>query len=289
MTVQLDTLEEVAAGRLTVAQSAATLGLTPADVTRQLEMLGLARAMAKREIRAAKRQLGARVVALVAVLAVTSTLWFTRAAWAQAACSQTLPTPLRTFCPNDPALATEINGNFQQVINWVQAKIGPIGTPNISTASVSTTSLSVGQKIRGNAQIGTQGYEIDWNRSGFIGETDFVNFPDQGLGGFRFYNGGNLLASITNGGELNVLSINGRRPSFVATNSCSTSTCTASCAPGVVKQGWGFHGTNGLTNQVNLSSFACGSAYSWMGNCINQTSCTITTGCGSSSIWLDCW
>jgi hypothetical protein len=291
MIPHLDTLDDIAAGRLTVAQAAATSGLSEADVTRQLEMVGLARALAQREVRTAKRQLGRRMVALAAVVAVTSTVWVNRTAWAQTVCAQTLPAPLKTFCPNDPALASQINGNFQQVVSWVEAKTGPIASANVTAGSLTATSLTANQKIRGKAQVATQGFELDWNRSGVVGETDFVNFPDQGTGGFRFYNGGTQVASISSVGDLAVTSVNGRRPAYVSANACSgaNSSCTANCSPGVVKQGWGFHGGNGTNSNISINPWSCGNAYTWMGSCIGQTSCTISTLCPTSSIWVECW
>jgi hypothetical protein len=53
-------------------------------------------------------------------------------AWA-ATCAQTLPSPMVTFCPDSPALASEANGNFQQIITWLTQKVGAVGTANINT------------------------------------------------------------------------------------------------------------------------------------------------------------
>ena len=71
--------------------------------------------------------------ALVAiVVAVVVSVVATRAA-AAGTCGQTLPSPLSTMCPDEPATATEVNGNFGQVVRWVEEKTGPIGDGGIVT------------------------------------------------------------------------------------------------------------------------------------------------------------
>jgi hypothetical protein len=36
---------------------------------------------------------------------------------------------LNHFCPDEPALASEVNSNFATVVGWVEAKTGPVGSP----------------------------------------------------------------------------------------------------------------------------------------------------------------
>src|SRR3954462_8390562 len=57
-----------------------------------------------------KRQLTAAVIASAA-----SGLCASSASIGQTACTQTLPAPLKTFCANAPAVAGDVNGNFQQL------------------------------------------------------------------------------------------------------------------------------------------------------------------------------
>lgn len=71
--------------------------------------------------------------ALVAiVVAVVVSVVATRAA-AAGTCAQTLPAPLSTMCADEPATATEVNGNFGQMVRWVEEKTGPIGDGGIVT------------------------------------------------------------------------------------------------------------------------------------------------------------
>lgn len=47
--------------------------------------------------------------------------------------------PLKVFCPNAPALATDVNLNFSQVVAWLEDKVGQVGTPIALDAGVVTT------------------------------------------------------------------------------------------------------------------------------------------------------
>ncbi len=52
---------------------------------------------------------------------------------------------LTTFSANAPALASEVNGNFSTLKTWLEQKVGPVGTNNITTAgSVTAGSVSAG-------------------------------------------------------------------------------------------------------------------------------------------------
>jgi hypothetical protein len=237
------------------------------------------------------------VVAALVVLTLTSTVWLTRNAWA-ATCTQTLPAPMVTFCPDNPALASEVNGNLQQLVTWITAKTGTISNANLTAQNVTATTVTSTGAVRAMAIDATSGLNLTWNKSGGTGETDFQNFPGLGTGGFAFYNNNTKIGSLDSAGNLNLnggitvganSTIGGRRPAFTATNNCTTSgTCTASCAPGVVKFALGFHGTN-FDAQVNQSSWGCGTAISWMGSCVGASTCTISTACPSSAMFAECW
>jgi hypothetical protein len=306
MLEQLEVLEAVVAGKLNVAQAAQKLGKTEAEVSRQLEVLELAGALAKRQARVTQRRFNRIAAATAVVAGLTSMVWVVYPAWAAGACAQTLPLGMNTMCPNAPALASEVNTNFQLLANVIATKTGALDAGTGTTAS----SLTVNGTIRGKAAVATQGFELDWNRSVGSGSTDFVNFKDMGTGGFNFWNGATKIGELNSIGDMistygthtylnitntatittaNITTVNGRRPIFVASNSCSSGSCTASCSPGVVKQGWGMHGVNGLNTNFDPQAGTCGKALTWLGSCIGAASCTVNTACSSSSITLDCW
>lgn len=120
----------VLSGRRTVAEVAQAHGVSEADVEawRALYVSGLEHASsgARRLGRPPQRWVGLAGAALVAVLA---------SGWAYAqssACTQTLPSPLVTLCADQPARATDVNGNLQQLVDWVQQKVGTVGTANVA-------------------------------------------------------------------------------------------------------------------------------------------------------------
>jgi len=60
-------------------------------------------------------------------------------------CTQTLPSPLITFCPDSPAQAANVNDNTQQLITWLQQKVGTVGSANVTTTgSITSGSLTTG-------------------------------------------------------------------------------------------------------------------------------------------------
>lgn len=100
-----------------------------------------------------------RVTAVVAsvVCAAGAFLWGAPAL-AQAACSQTLPSPLVTLCADTPAVASEVNGNFQQLVSWVQQKVGTVGNANISTAgTLSTGAISSSGAVTATGAVTSSG------------------------------------------------------------------------------------------------------------------------------------
>lgn len=66
-----------------------------------------------------------------------------REAWA-ATCTQTLPSPLTTFCVDSPAIASQVNGNFQGVLDEVRNKVGAYGSANVVVGNgAATATLTV--------------------------------------------------------------------------------------------------------------------------------------------------
>ncbi len=47
------------------------------------------------------------------------------------------------FLPDQPAKASEVNGNFNQLKDWLEQKVGSVTNAGITTGSVSATSLTV--------------------------------------------------------------------------------------------------------------------------------------------------
>ncbi len=83
---------------------------------------------------------------LVRLAAIAALLSFSSAAHAQTC---TPPTgwraPLIYFCADQPARASQVNGNFGQVVAWLEAKVGQVGQPlALAPNSVSTASLADG-------------------------------------------------------------------------------------------------------------------------------------------------
>ena len=93
-----------------------------------------------------------RAGAVLGVVLIAAGLVVPSSAWAQ----------LVTFSANTPAIATQVNGNFQQLRTWLEQKVGPVGTDNITTSgtivsagAITAPSLSVGTAaVSGNSTIG---------------------------------------------------------------------------------------------------------------------------------------
>jgi hypothetical protein len=115
----------------TVQQSAARLGASERDVER-------ARRKFLRRARGPSRLIRAAMVASFA-----AALFVARNGLA-GTCATLLPSPLITMCPDEPALASELNGNFN---NLAQALINRTGAldPLTSTPSPNITQASGGQ------------------------------------------------------------------------------------------------------------------------------------------------
>jgi hypothetical protein len=50
---------------------------------------------------------------------------------------------LTWFCPDEPALAAEMNANFATVVGWLEQKVGPVGTPTLTLSGAPVTSASI--------------------------------------------------------------------------------------------------------------------------------------------------
>ncbi len=83
-----------------------------------------------------------RSVAIGLSCVLVSTVGWVDYARSQSTCNQTLPAPLTTFCPGDPASAAQVNGNFQQIVDWLQAKVGAVSAAGVSTPTVTATNVN---------------------------------------------------------------------------------------------------------------------------------------------------
>lgn len=202
-----------------------------------------------------KRWLGA-IIGIVLVL-------LTPRVMAAGTCAQTLPAPLVTMCSDEPALASEVNGNFQQLVTWVQQKVGTVGTADLTTTgNINAANINATGALRLNATDPGSGTQVTWNRSTNQGETDFVNLRGSGIGGFTFFAGttvGNAvqIASLSTGGKLRTVGgVSGSgRLCFTTVNcadepafSCGgTSVCSAGKVQVGLRDGTGCGSTNVIT------------------------------------------
>ena len=159
-----------------------------------------------------------RLAFAAAVAVVSGLVWFSAPALAQVACAQTLPSPLKTFCPDSPALATDVNANFQGLVTMLTNKAGPLSSPNAITTSGLTVNAGVldfGSRSAALINLYGTDYGIGiqnvtaWYRSGsnfawFKNGTFAQNTFDPGAGGttqMTLDGNGNLTARGQLGGS----------------------------------------------------------------------------------------
>ena len=254
----------------------------PAELTSQLHTLRdrVARLEAEKHSSRLKRTWA--IVSAVVVVVATGT-----ALAADGTCPNGLPF---CFAPDAPAEAAQVNHNFSQLREWLVAKVGLPTSAGITTSSVSATGTLSGtranfstcganQCLSGNNAAGN--FHIDTNTPG--GAT-YLNYFS-GTTGTIFGAG-----TSTEVGRIDTRGFvaGGRRsPSVIVTNNCSTGSCTANCPSGTVaKLAFGRHG---LTTAGTSNDWLCGGGFQWLGGCLGGTTCSVTTGCGSSSLFLECW
>jgi len=74
---------------------------------------------------------------------------------AHAACTATLPAPLTTFCPNEPARAASVNANFQTIASNIVNKIGALGSTDATMPRAVTTSIVATSSGAGTVTVGS--------------------------------------------------------------------------------------------------------------------------------------
>ena len=138
-------LVAVLQGTLTQADFAARHGMTDAEavVAREHFLAGLA-----------ARPRASRSAWLVVVVAVTvaGTL-AARTAWAgTCAAPGTFPAALGLtwFCPDEPAYASEQNGNTERLVALISQKVGALPSGDVSTGAVTATSATLAGSLTAN-------------------------------------------------------------------------------------------------------------------------------------------
>ena len=59
-----------------------------------------------------------------------------RTASAQVTCALMVPTGLRPFCPGQPIYASTMNGNTAAILGWLETKLGPLDSPDVTVGEL---------------------------------------------------------------------------------------------------------------------------------------------------------
>lgn len=149
---------DMLAGRTSVAEVAERFGVHRDEVD-QWKLLFLDGARRTAPADKPKRwRSGRRGLALGGVACATVLGLWTASAWSQTACTSTLPSPMTTFCADTPARANEVNDNFQQIVDWVEQKVGTVGDGNVTVPGnlqVDGTLLTLEDKVHVSAETNT--------------------------------------------------------------------------------------------------------------------------------------
>ena len=196
---KVETLQGLVDGTVTVAEAAAKLNLSEAEISQWREVYALTCEVAARNERARTRRVTRTVgrigMSLAAMVAVVVGVWTIAPAWAQVACTQTLPAPLKTFCPNAPALATEVNGNFSTVATWLTTKTGTLGSADLTTQDITARNatlsgaVSFGAATRQMLNLYAPNYGIGVQNSTLYARTG---------GGFSWFQNGTHVDAVSN-------------------------------------------------------------------------------------------
>jgi hypothetical protein len=118
------------------------------------------------------------------------------------------------FSPDNPALAGEVNHNFMQLKEWIEAKVGAVGASGVTASTVSAGTINATTLLSGaSLQVpsGNQGTQLQWNTQTFsVGQTEFINNKGLGSGGFVFFE----RQFTTSGAPTRLLDMNTARANF---------------------------------------------------------------------------
>ncbi len=138
---------ELLSAGLTAAQLAEALNVPVPQATTWRDEYVAARLAARRR----RRRAFAAGVGVATVL----TLVVGRQAFSVGSCSQTLPFGLVTLCADEPAVASEVNGNFGLLASWLNDKVGPRTSATLTTSRIEgSTQLVVNTTSGAGMQLG---------------------------------------------------------------------------------------------------------------------------------------
>jgi hypothetical protein len=156
----------------------------------------------ERELRRERQTRGRIAKALVAVLAVGTLVAVVQEARAWGGCNQFLSTyGLKTFCAGDPALAADINSNFQALAKDLEAKVGTVTDANVtvkSNAAVTGTTTLTGKLTATGGAAVTGVLTADGVKSGYIAPAATTWEADSGkaVDGALILNDNNLYKAL---------------------------------------------------------------------------------------------
>lgn len=139
-----DDLGASISGELDVEAVARRRGVPPEEAS-EWRRLFLAGARAARAGRRAR--LRGRLFKLAGIGAVGLVLLVAREA-SSSACVWDLPGPLSTLCQDGPAVAHKLNGNFRQIADWLEGKIGPAGGADVIAHDISAKNVSASGSLK---------------------------------------------------------------------------------------------------------------------------------------------
>jgi hypothetical protein len=185
--------------------------------------------------------------------------------WALAGtCTAILPAPMVTLCPNQPALATDLNANFSQLITWLQQKSGPI------TSTDSTVQRLIPSYVSWNAALtGGGGAGIVNDNSSFKSLMVVGNSSAGGGRKVSLYDDvlvGNDL-SVT--GDLNAATLTTLTPVTGAVLGGGTSSCNGSSSLQRGCTAWGVASCGAACNSITCSKGTARPVH--QGYCYNVT------------------
>lgn len=196
--------------------------------------------LTRARVGAARRRRALVATALIAAFSAAGTV-----AAASGACPNSMPV---CFLPDTPARAAEVNQNFMQLKEWLEAKVGAVAVGTPGTVSVSTSSLSATGAVTGASLSASGGSISGANASGnlFIettGTNTYLNWG-RGTGAVIFGTGASAEAGrvAANGNAtFNALTqsgTGGNTPHACVVRS-TTSSYNAACAAGEIAVGGG--------------------------------------------------
>ena len=110
------------------------------------------------------------------------------------------------FAVDTPAPASQVNHNFMQLKEWLETKVGPTSSANVTAAGITATGLTVNGAVQVNGDQTTNGRVIGTNGSGNF-HLDTASTGNQAM--YLNWFSGNNGVVFGNGGQTQVARING--------------------------------------------------------------------------------